>query len=116
MKKAICGVLAVSCLNFSGCSLCLLECARPVGESVPRGARWVKDGMTRESRRSDIAACGAKGNESVNFTDAEILAEKRPDDVHEFVAEARLRQKWAVCMKSKGYTRLEPCDERCLYP
>lgn len=118
MKKSFAMGFAVLCMNLAGCSLCLLECARPIDYTLngPDGAHWIKDGMSRESRRADIAACGAKGNESVNFLPAEIQAAIQPEDPNDINAYGRLYKKWALCMESKGYVRLEHCDGRCLYP
>lgn len=99
---------------LSGC--CTLECVAPLGPSQPYGAHWIKDGMTKESRRADIAACGAKGNESVNFLPHEIEAAKHPEDFNNVMAESRLTKKWAECMRNTGYVYLEYCDNRCLYP
>ncbi len=73
--------------------------------------------MTKESRRVDIAACGAWGNESVNFSDLEIQAEKRPGESNDNGrARERLTVLWVKCMREKGYTYLEYCDARCQYP
>jgi hypothetical protein len=72
--------------------------------------------MTKESRRADIAACGAKGNESVNFLPHEIQAAKQPEDINDFKAKERLNKQWVSCMRSKGYVYLEYCDTRCQYP
>lgn len=82
----------------------------------PYGAHWIKDDMTKESRRADIAACGAKGNESVNFLPHEIQAAKQSDDPNDIKGYLRLRDNWAQCMHAKGYVYLEYCDERCLNP
>ncbi len=88
-----------------------------VGVNVkPYGAHWIKEGVTKESRREDIAACGAKGNESVNFLPHEIQAAKQPDDPNDIKAMGRLTKEWAECMRGKGYIYLEYCDERCQYP
>ncbi|MBN45211.1 MAG: hypothetical protein CMH23_01910 [Methylophaga sp.] len=72
--------------------------------------------MTKESRREDIAECGAKGNESVNFLPHEIQAAKQPDDPNDIKAMGRLTKDWAECMRDRGYVYLEYCDERCQYP
>ena len=82
----------------------------------PYGAHWIKEGMTKESRREDIAECGAKGNESVNFLPHEIQAAKQSDDPNDIKAMARLTEEWAECMQDRGYVYLEYCDERCQYP
>lgn len=82
----------------------------------PYGAHFIKEGMTKESRREDIEVCGAKGNESVNFLPHEIQAAKLPEDPNDFNAKERLNKQWVNCMRSKGYVYLEYCDERCQYP
>lgn len=82
----------------------------------PYGAHWIKEGMTKESRREDIVECGAKGNESVNFLPHEIKAAKQPDDPNDIKAMARLTKEWAECMRDRGYVYLEYCDERCQHP
>jgi len=46
----------------------------------PYGAHWIKENMTKESRRTDISACGEKGNDIVNFLSHEIQSAKNPDD------------------------------------
>ena len=35
----------------------------------PYGAHWIKEGMTKESRREDIAECGAKGNVLASYVE-----------------------------------------------
>jgi len=103
-------------LSFFLGSCCTLECIAPLGPSQPYGAHWVKEGMTKESRREDIAACGAKGNESVNFLPHEVQATKQPEDPNDINGYLRLRDHWAQCMRDKGYVYLELCDVRCNYP
>ena len=97
-----------------------LDCDKQAYERLkypkPYGAHWIKEGMTKESRREDIAECGAKGNESINFLPHEIQAAKQPDDPNDIKAMGRLTKEWAKCMKGKGYVYLEYCDERCQYP
>ena len=86
----------------------------------PYGAHWVKEGMTRESRRGDSWACGAAKTihaaDHVVFTHEEITYAKLPEDLNDILANSRLTKKWISCMQSKGYTYLEQCDARCLYP
>jgi hypothetical protein len=108
------GLFVLLSFLLGGC--CMLECIGQLAPSQPFGAHFIKDGMTTESRRMDIAACGAKGNESVNFLPDQIQAAKQPDDPNDIRAYLRLRDQWASCMRSKGYVYLEPCDARCLYP
>lgn len=110
---------AVACINLSACSLCLLECARPVDTRLkPYGVHWIKDGMTKESRKADSIACGAGKNYTVyvDFTDEQIRATKQPGDPNDINAYLRLRELWAQCMRSKGYVHIAYCDDRCLYP
>lgn len=108
--------LCIVALGFM-LSGCLLERVAPINRaSEAYGAHWIKAGMSIESRRADIAACGAKGQESVNFLPGEIEAAKRPSDPNDIAAYLRLRAQWAQCMRAKGYVYLEPCDRRCLAP
>jgi len=108
------GLFVLLSFLLGGC--CMLECIGQLAPSQPSGAHFIKDGMTTESRRMDIAACGAKGNESVNFLPDQIQAAKQPDDPNDIRAEGRVYKVWASCMRGKGYVYLEPCDARCLYP
>lgn len=39
----------------------------PLSPSYPYGARWVKEGMTRESRRVDWMACGGAADLKSGF-------------------------------------------------
>ena len=100
---------------------CLLERVGQVDRSVaPYGAHWVKEGMTRESRRDDSWACGAA--ETIHaadgpiFSDDDIAIEKSAIDKNDWGPRGRLFDKWVGCMQSKGYTYLEQCDARCLHP
>ena len=94
----------------------MLECVGKLSPSQPFGAHFIKNGMTKESRRVDIAACGAKGNESVNFLPGEVQVAKRSEDPNDIRAYLSLRDQWVGCMRDKGYIYLEYCDERCQYP
>lgn len=86
----------------------------------PYGAHWIKDGMTRESRRVDSWACGAAktviGADHPVFPNAELEAAKLPSDLNDILAIGRVTDKWAACMQAKGYVRIEKCDSRCMYP
>lgn len=82
----------------------------------PYGAHWIKEGITKESRRADILACGAKGDESVNFLPHEIQAAKQTEDPNDINGYLRLRDQWARCMRAKDYVYLEHCDARCQHP
>jgi hypothetical protein len=89
----------------------------------PYGAHWVKEGMTRESRRADLAACGSPDGEEVDdFPPDQMEAARLPSDPNEINALLRLREGVGRCMQEKGYAPvgnlefLWGCDERCLYP
>lgn len=88
----------------------------------PYGAHWVKEGMTRESRRVDSWACGAADTviaaDSPVFPDSVIDMERMQSEQNDFGPRARLLERWSVCMSSKGYqfVGIGNCDERCLYP
>ena len=99
---------------------CALERARMIQNIKPYGAHWIKEGMTRESRREDSWVCGAArtviGAEHPVFPDGELKAAKLPSDLNDIPANGRLTKKWATCMRDKGYTYVDSCDARCLYP
>lgn len=100
---------------------CLLESVGPIDRSIkPYGAHWVKERMTRESRRNDSWACGAArtviGAEHPVFPDDELKRAKLPTDPNDILANNRLTKKWATCMRDKGYVYIESCDGRCFYP
>ncbi len=94
-----------------------------LGPVYPYGAHWVKDGMTTESRRHDLAACGSvSGNEDVKFKDEQIQAARQAEEPNEINAYLRLRDLLGQCMSELGYQPvgdlkyLGGCDERCMYP
>ena len=119
MRRMVCTVAAA--LLLSGC---LLESVGPLNNSGrPYGAHWFKEGMTREGRRADLAACGAlNGEENIRFPPEKINAAKQPSDPNEIAAYVRLRDQVGLCMQAKGYAAigdikfLNGCDERCMYP
>lgn len=94
-----------------------------VGQNLkPYGAHWVRDGMTKDSRRLDLIACGSPSGEEIEFSQDQINREKNPNEPNDIAAYLRLRGKVGVCMQSKGYMPvgdlqfLGGCDDRCLYP
>jgi len=88
----------------------------------PYGAHWVKEGMTRESRRLDLAACGSIANEDVRFKQEQLEMARLPNEPNDISAYLRLRDQLGVCMSSLGYRPigdlkyLSGCDARCMYP
>jgi hypothetical protein len=102
---------------------CLLETVGPIDRSIkPYGAHWAKEGMTRESRRADLAACGSINHEHIGFPEELLKRTKLPDEPNEINAYLRLRDQLGVCMTNRGYQAigdlkyLGGCDERCMYP
>lgn len=90
--------------------------------TYPYGAHWIKEGMTRESRRLDLAACGSIGKEDVRFQQEQLEMARLPNEPNDISAYLRLRAQLGVCMSSRGYTPvgdlkyLGGCDDRCMYP
>ena len=88
----------------------------------PYGAHWIKEGMSRESRRSDLNSCGSLNGEEVEFSQDQMNNEKIPSEPNGVNAYLRLRDKVGLCMQKKGYQSvgdlkfLGGCDDRCLYP
>jgi hypothetical protein len=102
---------------------CLLESVGPIDRSIkPYGAHWIKDGMTRESRRIDLIACGSINFEDVRFPEDQLKLTRLPNEPNDISAHLRLRDQLGVCMASRGYKSvgdlkyLGGCDERCMYP
>jgi hypothetical protein len=92
---------------------CLLESVGPIDRSIkPYGAHWIKDGMTRDSRRHDFKECGG---DSVSF---KAGYEKQRDQTTADYFEGLNKHTLKVhsCMRAKDYIYLEQCDARCLYP
>lgn len=93
---------------------------RPRSLEYPYGARWVKEGMTRESRLADWVACGGGRDLQTGF---------RSSSSNESWADYELQRvpfirRQTECMQSKGYEFKfhsrpglpDQCDARCLYP
>ncbi len=102
---------------------CFFESVRPVDRNLkPYGAHWIKDGMTREERRIDLAVCGSINHEDVRFLEDRIQAARLPTDPNEINANLRLRDHLGDCMRAKGYQSigslkfLDGCDARCMHP
>mgnify|MGYP000379078818 CR=1 FL=1 len=104
--------------------LCLSGCLERIGQVdrnlKPYGARWVKEGMTRESRKMDWISCGGESDLKNHYERKSGLTNKEFFDG----LDAYQNQLW-VCMKNRGYTYRSPSrpgveDEcnagDCLYP
>ena len=79
--------------------------------SFPFLSHWIKEDMTRESRRGDSWACGALP--TIYAADHGMVTEGRDQGSE---TDIRLSKQWVLCMKSKGYIYLEKCAAHCLYP
>ena len=94
---------------------------RPLDPSYPYGARWVKEGMTRDSRKEDWVACG--GGEDLQDGFRKWIG---PEAWESFWPQKDFHSKQLFsCMRSKGYDYKNPalrdapdeCDARtCMYP
>ena len=116
-------VLGLLMLLTSGCNTQVItgEAADRLRHPYPYGARWVKEGMTRESRKADWVACGGGVDLGDGFRDW-ITPEPRAS----FIADLeRHENALNACIRAKGYDYKNPavrdtpdeCDARtCLYP
>lgn len=97
-------------LNLTAC--CTLECVAPRPRDIkPYGAHWIKEGMTRESRRADFVQCDGGADLREGY---EVKSGQSNRDFFEgFNAHTK---ELLACMKSKNYVYLPECDERCMYP
>jgi hypothetical protein len=96
--------------------ICLSGCLERIGQIdrnlKPYGANWIKEGMTRESRRVDFMQCGGGEHLSDGYKDwlssipYEIYAQGKSTHIKDLTA----------CMHAKSYFYLEQCDARCLHP
>lgn len=102
MRRFIFGAFA-SLMLLSGCGIggvWLEPSNRPLSPSYPYGARWVKEGMTRESRLADWVACGGGVNLSNGFRTnihGELMRQYL-DDMENH------SKKLSSCIQAKGYT------------
>ena len=90
---------------------CALERERMIQAIKPYGAHWIKEGVTYKSRLEDFTHCGGSQTLKEGY-------ELRPNQTNEEFFQgfnAHVTQV-ASCMQAKGYTYLDPCDARCLYP
>ncbi len=78
----------------------------------PYGAHWIKEGMTKESRRFDFVECG--GGVDLQEGYAEWVS-PMPYETYSAGKTQHIRA-IAACMRSRNYVWLDNCDARCLYP
>ena len=77
----------------------------------PYGAHWIKEGMTRESRRVDYMQCGGESDLREGYEVKSGQSNKEFFDGFNVHTHQLMN-----CMKSKGYVYLDQCDSRCLQP
>ena len=126
MRVSIYLTFLLSLMSLGGCGIGghWMNGDPSAGKNVkPYGAHWVKEGMTRESRREDLAACGSvSGNEDVRFKDEQVEAARQAGEPNTINAYLKLRDILGQCMSERGYQPvgdlkyLGGCDERCTYP
>jgi hypothetical protein len=90
-------------------------------QPTPYGARWIKEGITRENRKIDWVKCGGGADLQDGFR-RWVDPESRKSY---FDSLDRHEHHLRTCMQSKGYTYRNPqmpgkadeCDDgACLYP
>ena len=118
-------------LHLTGCGIggvWLEPSNAPREPAYPYGARWVKEGMTRESRKADWIACGGGPDLQDGFRK---LVQPETWEFFWPQKEAHRKNLWE-CMNSKNYEyfirghefeypkltgKASSCDARtCLYP
>ena len=116
--------------TISGCNTQIAvtgEARQRLVNPIPYGARWVKEGMTRESRLADWVACGGGSDLRDGFRSNRYM-----EPMREYLQELEHHRfnVWS-CMNSKQYLYFikgyeyeypkvkgtsQSCDARCLYP
>ena len=81
---------------------CALEREKMIRSIKPYIERWIKEGMSRESRSQDSISCGGS-DRGTDFSNQQLNAARQLEDKNDFAAEARLSRAYVECMKSKGY-------------
>ena len=81
---------------------CALEREKIIRSIKPYIERWIKEGMSRESRIQDSISCGGS-DRGTDFSAQQLNAARQLEDKNDFAAGARLSRAYVECMKSKGY-------------
>lgn len=102
---------AASVLLLAGCFGIGGYWVPPVSPTDPFLSHWIKNDMTKNSRRSDSWACGALP--TIYAADHAMVTEGENQGKE---IDRILSKQWVTCMKNKGYVHIEKCDARCLYP
>lgn len=101
-------------LSLSGCGIGghWMTGDPSAGKNVkPYGAHWVKEGMTRESRRADFVACGGAHDLNTGYVIKPGITVQQS-----FAASNEHVNRVLACMQTKGYVYQHHCDARCLHP
>jgi hypothetical protein len=104
---SLAGCLYGQCINGP----CALEHKRIVESIKPYGAHWVKEGMTRDSRRDEFVKCGGSPEMREGY---EIQSGQSASDFFKGFNAHVIAV--AACMRANGYVYVEKCDASCFYP
>jgi filamentous hemagglutinin len=85
------------------------------GSATLQAGNEITLGTVTTERTTNINFDADNYNRSSSSKD-DITLEKNAIDKNDYGPRSRLFDKWGGCMQSKGYTYLEQCDDRCLYP
>ncbi len=90
-------------LLVAGCNTQVItgEAAERLRHPYPYGARWVKEGMTRESRTADWVACGGGADLNDGFRD--WISSRESREIY-FADLERHSKQLSACIQAKGYT------------
>ena len=123
MRYLALGTCVSVLLWVSGCNTQVItgEAAERLRHPYPYGARWVKEGMTRESRLADWVACGGGMNLSNGFR-----TNSHGELMRQYLDEMENHsRKLSSCIQAKGYVFQyfsrpglpDECSPQiCLYP
>lgn len=123
MRALVLAACASMTLLLSGCNTQVVtgEAAERLRHPYPYGARWVKEGMTRESRLADWVTCGGGVNLSNGFR-TNVHGELMRQYLDEMDNHSK---KLTSCIQDKGYSfkhhsrpgLADECSAQiCLYP
>lgn len=123
IREVVMGGSVLVMILLSGCNTQVItgEAAERLRHPYPYGARWVKEGMTRESRLADWVTCGGGVNLSNGFR-TNVHGELMRQYLDEMDNHSK---KLTSCIQDKGYSfkyysrpgLADECTAQiCLYP
>ena len=101
IREVVMGGSVLVMILLSGCNTQVItgEAAERLRHPYPYGARWVKEGMTRESRLADWVACGGGSDLQDGFRN---WIQPEPRESYFPQREAHRKNLWR-CMGESGY-------------